>query len=171
MENRLVSIVVAYDKNRAIGTDSQLPWGKSMRRDLNRLRQLTLNKTIIMGRKTYDSIGHPLDNRQNIVLTNSLTKLDGIITVNSISDAMRVATSNEIFILGGAEVYKQALEQNVVDLIYATEISAEFNEATVFFPGISQEEWREISRTPHKSDDCDAYDSDYACYQYIAYDC
>ena len=98
---KTLTLVVAMDLQRAIGRDNQLPW--HLRDDLKHFKSVTMGKPILMGRKTYDSIGRPLPGRQNIVLSrNSQLRLQGIDVVNSISDALRSAAGDEVMVIGGA---------------------------------------------------------------------
>lgn len=160
-QKKQCSIVVAYDRRRGIGIDNKLPWGRSLPADLQHFRQLTTGGTVIMGRKTYESIGRPLPNRQNIVLTH--TKLDGVATASSLESALQMASKDTIYIIGGATVYAAALKSNVVSRIYATEVDAELP-ADTFFPELD-DTWRKTSEESHAADDANTYPYIFAIYE------
>lgn len=143
-------MVVAIAKNNAIGKDNQLLW--HLPGDLKHFKEITSGHAIIMGRKTYDSIGKPLPNRRNIVITrNKDLNLAGAEVVNNLSDAIALCnTEKEVFIIGGAEIYKQAMD--ITDKIYLTTVHETF-EADVFFPEIKTTAWKETSKAAHKADE------------------
>ena len=154
-------IVVAYDKNRLIGANNSLLWQGEMAADMRHFRELTTGNVVIMGRKTYESIGKPLPNRQNIVVTRQPLKIDGVQIVSSIKQAYEQAESGkDIFIIGGGQIYKQAI--NSVEQILATEVDATFQGDT-YFP-VLPNDWYEISRDDHHADDKNKYD-----YSFVAY--
>lgn len=144
-----VSILVAYDRNRAIGHGNKLPW--HLPEDLKRFKALTMGHHIVMGRKTFESIGKPLPGRTNVVITRELGYLaEGSIVVDSLERALEVAKDDsEIFILGGAQIFLQMLP--FCDRIYATEIDAAFD-ADTYFPEFDTASWTETSRE-HRADD------------------
>ena len=107
-QEKQCSIVVAYDRQRGIGINNKLPWGRSLPADLQHFRQLTTGGTVIMGRKTYESIGRPLANRQNIVLTQF--SLDGVATAGSLERALQLADSDEIFRVSAASAAHALVE-------------------------------------------------------------
>ena len=115
----MINIIVAYDKNLAIGKDNTLVWRQSA--DLKRFKELTSGHTVVMGRKTFESIGRPLPNRRNIVITRQDIKIDGVEIINSIDDIKNI--KEDIFIIGGGEIYKSCLI--LADRIFATEIDCE----------------------------------------------
>lgn len=155
------TIVVAYDQNRGIGAKNDLLWARDLPADLRHFKELTINKSIIMGRKTFDSIGRPLLDRENIVISRSPFEHEGIIGVQSLSAAYEVAT-HEPVIIGGASIYEQAMGDAAI--IYATEVHHEFPSAEVFFPKIG-DEWVEIAREHHSADDNNKYDYDFVTYK------
>lgn len=159
--------IVAMDRSNAIGYDNDLPWGRSLKDDLANFRNVTAGQTIIMGRKTFESIGsRPLPNRQNIVVSRS-TK-DENTNVEWASDpdnAYQMATSDEIYVIGGAGLWQSTLED--LDRLYVTYVDADFPEATVFFPQISCEEWQEIDRQHFEADERNAYSFDIVTYDRI----
>jgi len=146
----ILSIVVAIAENNAIGKDNQLLW--HLPADLKHFKDITSGHTIIMGRKTYDSIGRPLPNRRNIVITrNTELNLPGTEVTNSLDKALKLcATEQEVFIIGGAELYKHALEET--DRIYLTRVHQAF-EADTFFPEIVPGTWNETSIENHQPDE------------------
>jgi dihydrofolate reductase len=146
-----ISLVVAAAENGVIGRDGRLPW--RIPSDLKTFRRLTLGKPIIMGRKTYQSIGKPLDQRDNIVVTRDLAfHVPGIIVTGSLDAALDKARAlaaakgiDEIVVIGGAELYRQALP--LADRIYLTRVHAE-PQGDALFPPLSEGDWREVSREP-----------------------
>ena len=150
------SILVAMAKNRVIGKNNALPWRLSP--DLKRFKQLTMGHHIVMGRKTYESIGRLLPGRTSVIVTRQPDyRVLGAIVVGSIAEALKVCSegkemNQESFIIGGAEIYKQAL--GLCQHMYVTEIQQEF-EGDALFPEFDPQEWREISREKHRLDEGD----------------
>ena len=136
--------------NRVIGVNNTLPWHIS--EDLKHFKSLTMGHTIIMGRKTYESIGRPLPNRRNIVISrNTEASYEGAEVVHSIEDAFSICKNdNEVFVIGGSNIYEQAL--SLVDYIYITEIKKSFS-GDAFFPEINKQMWIESSRENHITND------------------
>lgn len=149
-----ISIIAAVAKNGVIGADNQLPW--RLPEDLKNFRRLTWGSPIIMGRKTFDSIGKALPGRFNIVITrNSSSSFPDCATADSPMEAINIAEKNmgennndEIFIIGGAEIYRQTME--LADKMYLTEIE-QCAEGDAKFPEFSKTEWRQTARTPFTS--------------------
>ena len=138
-----LSLIVAMAKNRVIGRDNALPW--RLPADLKHFRRVTMGKPIVMGRKTFDSIGKPLDGRKNIVITrNSDYRPDGVTVVDSLDGALNAAGDSEVMIIGGATIYEQVLPR--ADRIHLTLIDENF-EGDAFFPVLIDDEWREVERT------------------------
>ena len=156
-----VSILVAYDRNRAIGYQNKLPW--HLPEDLRRFKSLTIGHHIVMGRKTYESIGKPLPGRTNVVITRELGYLaEGSIVVDTLERALECAKDDsEIFIIGGAQIFVQMLP--FVDRIYATEIDAAF-EADTYFPEFDRASWAETSREHRANDDANPFPFDFVVY-------
>lgn len=163
----MVNILVAYDTQRAIGADNDLPWGRDLPGDLAMFKRLTVAKTVIMGRKTFESIGRPLPKRENIVVTrNPKLDIEGVICVNSLASAIGSA-SKEVFVIGGAQLFQDALP--LTDTIYATEVKATFPSADTFFPDIDRAEWQEDSRIhANPKDYGDAYAHDFVTYRRVS---
>ena len=139
------AIIVAYDVNRAIGRGGDLPWG----------------------RKTFESIGcRPLPDRENIVISSRPTGVKGVLTAMNLPSALALSRY-PVFIIGGAQVYGDALKMPEIDTIYATEVDAAFPDADTFFPELDMSVWREISRVHHPADTENKYDFDFVIYHRI----
>ena len=134
-----ISIIVAMTNNRVIGKDNEMPWHLSD--DLKNFKKLTLGKTIIMGRLTYDSIGKPLPNRKNIVLSRSL-KDKKVDVLSNVEEALEAASAEEeVFIIGGQDIYLQTIKQ--ATKLYITKIDSVI-EGDKFFPNIDLSTWKII---------------------------
>ncbi len=158
------NIVVAYDQSHGIGAVNDLLWQRDLPADLRHFKGLTTGQAVIMGRKTYDSIGHPLPDRQNIVISRSSRVIEGVTTVGSLEEAYAaVDADKEPFVIGGGEIYWLALPE--ADRIFATEVMATFPQATVFFPALDLTEWFEVSRVHHTADKRNLYDFDFVIYE------
>lgn len=152
-------MIVAYSANRVIGSENSIPWQGKMPADMKHFKDLTVGKTVLMGRRTFESIGRPLPLRQNIVLSRQEVAFDDVKVVSSLAQAYEVS-SGEVCIIGGAEIYSMGLAD--ADIIYATEIHASIP-GTVRFPELS-DEWREVSREDHAADEKNAYDYSFVTY-------
>lgn len=158
------TIIVAYDKNRGIGADNNLLWQRNLPADLQHFKEITTGGAIIMGRNTYESIGRPLPGRQNIVISHHNLSVDGIQIADSLEMAYDLVESGrETFVIGGGQIYNLAIE--TVDRILATEVDAVFDQATVFFPEIDPNKWRETSRTSQFADERNLYNYDFVTYE------
>jgi len=147
MQKARLSIIAAIGRNRELGKNQDLIWRISP--DLKRVKTLTTGHPIIMGRKTYESIGHPLPNRTNIVITRAQMCIEGCLVFDSFEKglaAARALETEEIFVFGGATIYEIAFP--FVDRLYLTVVEAEDDSATVFFPEYS-EFGKEIFREEH----------------------
>jgi dihydrofolate reductase len=157
--NMIISIVVAVSKNNVIGKDNQLLWKLSD--DLKRFKKLTTNHCIVMGRKTYDSIGKALPNRTNIIITkNKNFHVDDAIILHNIQDVIEYAKSKnetELFIIGGGEIYKQALE--ITNKIYLTKVDVDIDGDTFFH--YNTQEWRICYEELIAKNEKNEYDSTY----------
>jgi dihydrofolate reductase len=151
-----ISAIAAMSENRVIGDDNQLPW--HLPADLKHFKNLTSGHPILMGRKTYESIGRPLPNRTNIIISrNTDFEAQGCTVVKDIDEAIACAkkqNSEEIFIIGGAEVYKQLLP--AIDRIYLTIVHEDF-EGDAFFPELDMKEWKESERVRHEADEINEF--------------
>lgn len=145
-----ISIIVAISENHAIGKDNQLLW--HLPADLKHFKDITTGHTIIMGRKTYDSIGKPLPNRRSIVITrNPKLKIDGVEVVTSLKEALDLCEQDEeAFIIGGAEIYQQALP--FTKYIHLTRVHQQY-EADAFFPTLNPTAWKEINSVNYQADE------------------
>ncbi len=161
-----VAMIVAMAKNRVIGIDNRLPW--HLPADLKHFKARTLGKPIIMGRKTYQSIGRPLPGRLNIVLTRSDGfSADGVSVVHSIEQALAVAAEApvssdqpELMVIGGEQIYRAFMA--VAQRLYITEVDVEV-EGDAWFPSFDAEDWAETAREPHIAD------GDQPAYTYLTY--
>ncbi|WP_201982081.1 dihydrofolate reductase [Hymenobacter rubidus] len=152
----MVSIIVAVAENGVIGYQGQLPWG-SLPDDLKHFKQLSFGKPVLMGRRTYDSIGRPLPGRPNIVITRQANwSADGCETAPSVLAALARAQElgPDVCVIGGGEIYREALP--AVDVVYLTEVHHAF-EGDAFFSPLSPTEWREETRVRHEPDARHAY--------------
>jgi dihydrofolate reductase len=149
-----VSLIVAMARNGVIGRDSAMPWHLPV--DLKRFKALTLGKPILMGRRTYESIGRALPGRDNLVLTRARDwRAEGVTVVHSVSEALqRSAPNPELAVIGGAEVYRLTLP--LAGRIYLTQVLAEV-EGDTFFPEFSRSEWREVESSDYAADERHAY--------------
>ena len=145
-----ISIIVAMAANGVIGRDNQLPW--HLPADLKHFKKTTMGKPILMGRKTWESIGRPLPGRANIVITRDSTyTAAGCEVVNSIDAAIAAAgEQDEVMVIGGAELYRQVLPDT--DTIYLTRIH-EVVEGDTRFPEIHNTEWHQVERVDHEADE------------------
>lgn len=158
------NILVAYDKNYGIGAANDLLWQRDLPADLRKFKELTTDNAIIMGRKTFDSIGRVLPNRQNIVMTRGNETIEGATVVHSLEEAYAaVEPGKETFIIGGGQIY--ALTLDTADRIYATEVDATFPQVEVFFPRIDKNVWHETAREHHEADERNKYALDFVTYE------
>ncbi|PAW93699.1 dihydrofolate reductase [Mucilaginibacter sp. MD40] len=152
-----ISIIVAIAENNAIGKNNQLLW--HMPNDLKHFKDITSGRTIIMGRKTFDSVGKPLPKRRNIVVTRQHIEIPGCEVVKSIDEGLALCQGeDEVFIGGGAEIYRQAMDKT--DRIYLTIVHHQF-EADTFFPTIDHNQWTEVSSERHEADEKNPYPYSY----------
>jgi dihydrofolate reductase len=148
-----INIVVAIAANNAIGKNNKLLW--HLPKDLKHFKELTTGHTVIMGRKTYDSVGKPLPNRRNIVVTRQNIQIDGCEVVNSLEAALELAKGEaELDIIGGAEIYKQVMP--LTNYVYLTIVHQDFD-ADTFFPEIDYSKWQELNREDHEPDEKHAF--------------
>ena len=145
-------IIVAVDKNGAIGKDNALPW--RIGHDLRRFKETTLRHPVIMGRKTWDSIGRPLPGRTNIIISRQQNwRPPGGQTADSLKAAFALALAqnpDKIFIIGGAQIYRLALPY--ADILHITEVDLTVDGADAFFPPLHPAEWRELTREYHAAE-------------------
>ena len=161
----MISIIVAINKNRGIGLNNKLLYW--LPNDLKRFKALTTGNTIIMGRKTFESLPKgALPNRRNIVLTRSLNQYEGTEVFDSLQSALKACKDDEnIFIIGGASLYAEAL--SIADHLCITEINDTEKEADVHFPSFEMSQWKEVSREDHEKDEKHDYEYSFVDYERI----
>jgi dihydrofolate reductase len=148
-----VTLVAAVARNGVIGSSNDLPW--YIPDDLKHFKQLTIGHTLVMGRKTYDSIGRPLPGRTTIVITRQPDwSVDGVTVARSIEEALKLAGGNDVYVAGGGEIYRQAL--SLADRLELTELDADLDGDTVF-PPYDPSDWTEVAREQHP------------CYAWVTY--
>ena len=166
----IISAIVAAAQNGVIGKDNEIPW--HLPKDFAYFKKTTLHHHIIMGRNSYESIGRPLPNRTNVIVTrNPFYIVSGCIVVHSIEEALKIAEQNgeeEAFIIGGGDIFKQSM--HLLDKLYLTEVDLDTQAADVtasgarqagdyvFFPKMKPEEWRLVSEEKHLKDEKNAVD-------------
>lgn len=161
----MIAIVAAVARNGVIGKNNELPW--HLPNDLKYFKEITNGNTVLMGKNTYDSIiarlGKPLPNRNTVVLSSTLTEHPtDVLVCSDITEALRV--SNDIYIIGGAGVYKEALDRNIVDTMYLTEVQAKVD-GDVLFPQFDKTHWREVNRERHTKDSLHEFNYDFVHYE------
>ncbi|OLK24671.1 dihydrofolate reductase [Xanthomonas oryzae] len=160
-----VILIVAFDRNNAIGRDNDLPW--KLPDDLKRFKALTLGKPILMGRKTAQSFRRALPGRLNLVLTRSgLVPFDGMQAVASVAQAVERAVQDgaqELCVIGGGEVYRLTMER--ADLLAVTEVDTAVDDADTHFPPIDPAAWSPVRRQLHPADDRHAYAFSFVDYE------
>jgi len=163
-----IVLIAAFAQNRVVGINNTLPW--HLPEDLKYFKRTTSGKAIIMGRKTYDSIGRPLPNRTNIVISrNSDFHAEGVRVVASLEAAIELAKEvnfindvQEVMVIGGASIYEAALP--IADRLYLTHVHAEI-EGDAYFPEVNFKQWLEVSREDYQASDKNPYD-----YSFVVYD-
>lgn len=162
MSDSRISIISAMASNRAIGIRNTLPW--QLPEDLKYFKALTMGHHIVMGRKTYDSIGKPLPGRDTVIVTrNADYAVPGCLAVNSLDAALTVSHGDtEVFFVGGAELYRQALA--IAHRIYLTEIQRVFD-GDAFFPEFDTSQWVETTRDKHRTEGPNGFE-----YHFVIYD-
>ncbi|MFY7671979.1 dihydrofolate reductase [Tenacibaculum sp. MEBiC06402] len=160
----MITIIAAIGKNNELGKNNDLIW--HLPADLKRFKKVTSGHHILMGRNTFESIGKPLPNRTTIIITrNDNYFKDGCLIASSIEEAIELAKNDdEIFIIGGAQVYKQAIENNSVQKLDITIVHENFD-ADVFFPEIDKTIWKEVAREDFTADEKNKYDYSFVTYE------
>ena len=153
----MVTIIAAIGLNNALGKNNDLIW--HLPSDLKRFKKTTTGYPIIMGRKTFESIGRPLPNRTNVIVTrNSDYQQEGCETVNGLKEAIDLVSNQEnAFIIGGAQIYKQAIEEKLADELDITLVQEKF-EADVYFPEFDKLDWKLVSREDFQKDEKNPHD-------------
>jgi len=159
----MIHLVVAKSDNNVIGHDNQLIW--HLPNDLKHFKEITTGHPIIMGRKTFESIGRALPNRTNIIITrNKNYSIENTKVAHSLNEALELAKEidENIFIIGGGKIYEQALD--LVDILEVTEVHENF-EGDTYFPEIDLNVWKEISRIKHHKDEKNKFDYSFVRYE------
>lgn len=157
-----ISIIVATSKNSVIGRDGGIPWHLSA--DLKRFKALTTGHPIVMGRRTFESIGRPLPGRRNIVISNSVNAIEGCDVIKSVDDLLNdKSLDGMIFIIGGGEIYKQFLPY--AKKVYLTEVETEIADGDTFFPELNPMEWIEVGRESHEADEKNDFNYSFVDYE------
>ncbi len=160
------AIIVGIGKNGEIGANNDMAWGRALPDDLKHFKELSMGKSIIVGRSTFehDFRGKPLKDRETIVVTSRDIETNGAMTASSLEEAYSRA-SHDIIVAGGGKLYAAALDD--MDTLYVTEIDAKFPNASVYFPAIDTSVWREVSREHHEADERNSYAFDFVEYNKI----
>ncbi|MDP5105965.1 MAG: dihydrofolate reductase [Polaribacter sp.] len=162
----MITIIAAIAKNNALGKNNELIW--HLPEDLKRFKKITSGHYILMGRNTFESIGKPLPNRTTIIITRNKNYFkDGCLIANSLEAAIELANKEEkIYIIGGAQIYKYAIENNLADALDITLVHHQF-EADAFFPEIDDTIWKETKREDFKADEKNKFDYSFISYRKI----
>jgi dihydrofolate reductase len=159
-----ISIISAVAENGVIGTKNGLPWKLSG--DMKYFSKITTGKTVVMGKNTFLSIlkilGKPLPNRKSIVLSSALDKIEGAEIIKDIENIKGIAKDEEVFIIGGASVYKQTLP--LANKLYITEVTCNC-EGDAFFPEFDKKDWNLVSEEKHTKDEKNEYDYNFKVYE------
>ncbi len=165
----IISHVVALSNNRVIGVNNDLPW--SLKKDLAHFKAYTTNKIIIMGRKTFESIGRPLPNRINFVVSTTITEIEGAKVFKSTEEALSEANKlcielnyEEIVIIGGGYLFRDTL--SIVNKLVLTEVDCEIN-GDVYYPDIDLDSWQNTETSEHKKDSENEFDFKVLVYEKI----
>ena len=162
----IVSCIVATANNNVIGKDNDIPW--YLPADLKYFKKITSGHHIIMGRNCYDSIGRPLPNRTNVILTRDTFFISSnCLVCHSVTEALEAAHENgesEAFIIGGGMIYAQTMD--LWDKLYLTEVDLEV-EGDIFFPEMDKSDWNLLSEEPHKSDEKNEFDYTFKVFERI----
>jgi dihydrofolate reductase len=160
----IITLVVAASENNVIGRDGGLPW--DLPNDMRHFKEITIGHTVVMGRKTYSSIGRPLPDRRNIIVTRQDDfRVEGCEIVHSLEEAFALseeAASEEVCVIGGGEIYAQALP--FASRIELTRVHITIDGDT-FFPKFSEDSWEEINREEHEEDDDHIYPYTFLTYE------
>ncbi|MDC0177647.1 dihydrofolate reductase [Polaribacter sp.] len=160
----MITMIAAIAKNNALGKDNDLIW--HLPSDLKRFKKTTSGHHILMGRNTFESIGKPLPNRTTIIITrNKNYSKEGCLVAHSLEEAIQMAAKDAaIYIIGGAQIYKEAIDKKLVDTLDITQVHHEF-EADVFFPIIDLDYWEETKRVDFEADEKNKYNYSFITYK------
>jgi dihydrofolate reductase len=161
----VIAIIVAMDRQRVIGAGNRLPW--HLPDDLRRFRTITRGHPVIMGRKTFESIGRPLAGRTNVVVTRQRGyRPPGCVVVHSLEGALAAVPPEETFVIGGASIYRQALP--LVDRLYVTEVDTRVDGGDAYFPEIDPGQWHLTETADHPADARHQFPFRYLTYDRVA---
>ncbi|HEX3030490.1 MAG TPA: dihydrofolate reductase [Clostridia bacterium] len=157
----MISLIWAMDSKRTIGRDNKLPW--RLPADRAYFKKLTVGHKVIMGRRTYESIGKPLPSRENIVITSDTSyNAEGCLVCNNPQEALRLASGEEAFVIGGAKIYSEFLPY--ADRLYITQIEDTFD-GDVFFDELDLSSWRLVSKTKGETNEKNPYEYYFLFYE------
>ncbi|MEI5986098.1 dihydrofolate reductase [Sphingobacterium sp. PU5-4] len=158
-----VTLIVAAAENNAIGKGNQMPW--HLPNDFKYFKEKTMDHSIVMGRNTFESIGKPLPGRRNIVVSRTSTSIhEDVDVANSIPEVLTYCRDeNEIFIIGGAQIYKQTL--GIADKVLLTRVHTDIKDADAFFPELPEQDWELISSDAHQKDEKHQFDYTFEVYK------
>jgi dihydrofolate reductase len=165
----IISAIVAVSENHAIGRDNQLPW--HLPEDLKFFKRTTLGKPMLMGRKTFDSLGGMLKNRLHIVVSTQkdLQLPEGAVLCNSLEDGLeklKAASDEEVFIIGGGQIFAETMD--IIDRLYITEVHTTIPDATAFFPDVDHSHWKLVWEEQHEADEKHAFAFTFRQYERVA---
>jgi dihydrofolate reductase len=156
-------MIVAHDKGLGIGYEGKIPWQGKVPEDMRHFKNLTRGHTVIMGRKTYESIGNPLPERQNVVISRDPElSIDGVTVVNTLEEALHVNVRDELFIAGGGTIYE--LARPYANRLYVTKLQARF-QADTFFLKVEEPEWTLVDYVMHSQDEKNEYNLEFMTYE------
>lgn len=162
-----ISAIVAISENNAIGKDNQLPW--HLPEDLKFFKRTTMGKPVLMGRKTFDSLGRPLPGRLNIVLSRGNVALpESVLLYHSLEegiDKLKDSDSDEVFIIGGGQIFEEAMD--LIDRLYITEVHTTIEGANAFFPDVDHSHWKLVWEEKHHADEKHQYDYTFKQYERV----
>lgn len=162
----MISLIAAVDKNGGIGASGRPLWTSGLPADSQRFRELTAGSTVIMGRKAYESFHGKLTGRQNIVVTHHVyPPEDGVLFATSLDEAYKEATSEDVNVIGGANIFSQAIQD--ADRIYLTVVDHAFDGVDAYFPHIDRAQWNEIRRENFSAGDGNVFNYSFVVYSRI----
>ncbi|SEG71413.1 dihydrofolate reductase [Sphingobacterium lactis] len=162
MSQPTLTLIVAAAENNAIGKNNEMPW--HLPNDFKYFKSTTMDHSIVMGRKTFESIGKPLPGRRNIVITRQNDfRAEDVDVANSIQDVMNYCRDEkEVFIIGGANIYKQTLP--LANTVHLSRVHTTIPDADAFFPELPEQDWKLVSSDPHQKDEKHAFDYTFEVY-------
>ncbi len=161
----MISLIAAVDKNGGIGSGGRPLWTHGLPADSQRFRELTANSTVIMGRKAHESFHGTLPGRQNIVVSHHFKQEGGVTYARNLQEAYDDATNNDINVIGGANIFSQAIKD--AKRIYLTEVKWEFRDVDAYFPQIDPLTWRLVRREDFSADGRNDFDYSFLVYERI----